>query len=115
MVTAITVAAIAALSTILAAVLPVHMSTRHKLKQIHEQVQNSHKTNMRDDIDQVISLAKATANTTHLVSRQLGELKRHVLVHGEDISSLREEVLSERRQRIEEDRIILAALRQATP
>lgn len=59
---------------------------------IRTQVENSHQTNLRNDIDKLARLIESNTQTTELVSRQLGEVKQHVITHGKDIGGLRDEV-----------------------
>lgn len=59
---------------------------------VRSQVENSHQTNLRVDIDGVREIALATQASVELVARAMGELKDHVVSHGRDIGGLREEI-----------------------
>ncbi|QBJ01116.1 hypothetical protein PBI_ARISSANAE_30 [Mycobacterium phage Arissanae] len=90
---------------VLAVVLPVWLTQRNhgkKLGQINEQVSNSHNTNLRDDIDRVLS---AVAGLTG----QVGDLKVNVNHVTNDIGGLREDLRQERQERINGDRIRIEA------
>ncbi|MFF8845490.1 DUF2746 domain-containing protein [Streptomyces sp. NPDC015127] len=77
------------------------------LSEVRDQVSNTHDTNLRDDLDSVMHrLDRVIDNQT----RQNEALERH----GRDLTSLREEIAHERRERLSveerlDDHIVSAA------
>ena len=98
--------------------------------EVHEQVKNTHASNMREDIDEANRICKATQVTVQLMDVKLSEMLALVTSHGGDISgirkdfgafrsevrkelvSMREELHREAQTRIDEDRKIADKLRR---
>ncbi|AOT24953.1 hypothetical protein PBI_KALPINE_33 [Mycobacterium phage Kalpine] len=82
-------------------VLPVWLNQRkhgRQLGEIKDQVANDHSTNLRDDIDELVAAVR-------MVTTGLSDLKTDVRDVKQDIGGLREELRTERIERIEGDRL----------
>jgi hypothetical protein len=86
---------------VLTVVLPVWLGQRkhgRQLGEIRDQVSNDHDTNLRDDIDDLVSAVNRAIE-------RVGDLKTDVSDVKRDIGGLREELRTERVERIEGDRL----------
>ncbi|QDF19324.1 DUF2746 domain-containing protein [Mycolicibacterium fortuitum] len=66
---------------------------------VKQQVQNSHNTNLRDDLDKVKQsqedmkrMVESVEAGMHLLSQQMGDLHRYATSQGRDIGGIREDV-----------------------
>lgn len=75
-------------------VVPRLHAQKKELRAVREQVQNSHKTNLRDDIDRVIGLAESLVEGQ---ARHEGLLQ----LHGTALTNLRTDLAWERRERMD--------------
>ncbi|AOZ61271.1 minor tail protein [Mycobacterium phage DarthPhader] len=82
-------------------VLPVWLNQRkhgRQLGEIKNQVSNDHSTNLRDDIDELVAAVRQAISDVKDVKTDVRDVKG-------DISGLREELRTERVERIEGDRL----------
>lgn len=93
--TAIIVASIAALGTLGAAWLShrQNRTTARVVADVKAQVQNSHETNLRDDIDRVIDMLASVVDG----QKRLEEGQKR---HDSEIGGLRQDIRLERKERI---------------
>lgn len=79
-----------------------------RLDEVHEQTNNKHDTNMRDDLDKSISVGESAAASGAVTVRALGDFREEVRAGFKkierDIGGIREEIRTERTERIEGDR-----------
>ncbi|UJD20870.1 minor tail protein [Mycobacterium phage Zimmer] len=90
---------------LLSTVLPVYLAQRKHGKQIgeiKEQVSNDHSTNLRDDIDELVMAVRQAISDVKDVKGDVRDVKS-------DIGGLREELRTERIERINGDRIRIEA------
>ena len=95
---------------------------RGDVGEVKEQVQNSHKTNLRDDIDKTRRAVESVAAQVGLIDQKLTDLHSYTTSQAHDITgirqdvgSLRGEVRKERQYRIEFERAVREAYRAAHP
>jgi len=79
-----------------------------RLDEVHEQTNNRHDTNLRDDVDKSISVGESAAASGAVTVRALGDFREEVRAGFKkierDIGGIREEMRTERIERIEGDR-----------
>ncbi|MEV4642780.1 DUF2746 domain-containing protein [Actinoplanes sp. NPDC049548] len=96
-------ATVTALGTIIVALVGIALELlrrNHKrLGTVRDQVQNNHDTNLRDDVDQVLT--------------GLDDVKNMLHQHGRDIGGIREELRHERAERLDVERRLTDHLRDS--
>lgn len=96
----VVILAFLAVTGLLGTVLPVYLNQKkhgRQLGEIREQVSNDHSTNLRDDIDELVAAVKQAIVDVKDVKVDVRDVKT-------DIGGLREELRTERVERINGDR-----------
>lgn len=68
------------------------MATVWITNRVRHQVENTHQTNLRDDLDEVRKCVRATAQSLKLLTEQMNNVHDHITRQGADIRGLRGDV-----------------------
>lgn len=85
------------------------LRSRKDVRDVREQVKNDHPSNLRDDIDALHRSVKSTQESVELLAESFATFRRHLGDQGRDISGLRDEIGSLRKE-ARSDRDALAEL-----